>query len=162
MTKSLYDVLVQVKDAYDKVAEHTSVDIAPALKRIYREHNSNPLVNAVMQGRTSFVGELIKYAKGGTTNKEYLAQALGRNLPNVSMDRWDVVGFAGIGGLIGLSRSSDEDISRRDIFKVGVGALSGAALGTGVAAVKKEMSIAWLVDYFEKAQFLDNTYRKVA
>lgn len=164
MVKSLYDVIIQVNDAYDKVAEQIPVDRTPALKRAYIEYKSNPIVDAVIQqGGTNFADELLKYAKGDKTNKKYLEECLGLELPRVTTAIEEILGVAGMGGLIGMVGTSS-NLSRREMLRISIGTSVGAALGWGADFAGKHYNRAILrssSSYLDRANFLDNTYRSL-
>lgn len=161
MAKSIYDSVVQVADAYNKVEEKTSVDKKTAIKRLYEDNISNPVVSLVINGNSSFVDELLKYAKGDKTNKQYLEECLGIELPKLSMSGGAIMAGAGIGGLIGMIGTPE--ITRREMIRIGLFTLPGAGLGALVDFGGKEIKRASLINYghFERAQFLDSTYRSV-
>ena len=57
MAKSLYGVIKQVENAYDLVSKYTVIDKKAGLRRVFEEWKSNQLVEAVMEGRTTFYEE---------------------------------------------------------------------------------------------------------
>jgi len=160
MAKSLYDAVTQVQSAYSKVAEHTSVDVRPHLKKLYEERSSNPIVNSLLKEETTFVDKLIRYFEGKESNRRDLEECLGLELPILSINLLAAIGLTAAGAEVGLLKA--KGLGRRDLLKIGGTAALGALAAGGVQHEINTHDLAGLIDYLKRAQFLDNTYRSVS
>ena len=160
MVKSLYDVVGQVNAAYDLVSEHTSVDRNPALKKVYAQHSSNPVIKSLMDGEAGVEYQLLRYAAGHLENKRHMEEILG-TLPNVSLDYIAATGMGGVTGVLTNILWSGTDLSRRDMIRLGLVTALGAGLGIGVDSIKKEWNLNHMEQFFKRAQLLDKTYRSI-
>ena len=181
MPKTLYEVVKQVESSYDLISQYTAVDKKDGLKRVFEEWKGNPIVRAVLEGRTTFADEYRKTFGEYGFKKLLLPFSLPQGFKERVADLETCIGYSGLDNSVdtqltnplGLGAlfsaavaipsalilaKSPQKISRRRFIIEGaiIGAMSGGIIG-GLASYKTK---SILDDRYRAATYLDEIYMK--